>query len=86
MGGGGDGDGSGIQLKMLTSEEHKAIDTNLLVMFDADLVDQPFHISQATEGRHEIAIPIAALANITGRGTVDVELGVVEDILYTNTW
>lgn len=79
---GGDG-GSRIRFLMLTSKEHKAIDTNLLVMFDADLVDQPFHVSQATEGRHEIAIAITTLANVTCRGAVDVELGIVKDILYT---
>lgn len=66
---------------MLTSKEDKAIDANLLLMLHTNFIDQTFHVAQAAESRHEIAISISTLPDITCSWAIDVELWVFEDIL-----
>ena len=50
-------------------------------MLDADLINQPFHIAEPTEGRHEVAIPISTLSNVACSGTIDVKVRVLKNIL-----
>ena len=59
----------------------KAINANLLVPCNTNLVDETLLVSKCTKSGHEPAVPVTTLAYITSCGTVDVKLGVFEDIL-----
>lgn len=66
---------------MLTSKEYEPINPDFLIMLHTDLIDQAFHVPQATESGHEIAVPITALSDITCSRAIDVELRVLKYIL-----
>lgn len=61
--------------------EDESVHANVLIHCDAYLLYEPFLVPQGTKCGHEPAIAIAALADITSTGTIDIKLGVFKDIL-----
>jgi hypothetical protein len=59
--------------------EDKPVDTHVLVPGNAHSLDQPGFVAERTKRRHKPAIAVAPLADIVGRRTINVELGIVKD-------
>lgn len=60
--------------------EHEAVHAHVLVVRDADPLDQAGLVAHGAQRRHEPAVAVAPLADVVRRGAVDVELGVVKDL------
>lgn len=60
--------------------EDEAIDTDLLVARDTNVLDQSRLVSQCAQRRHEPAIPVVTLPHVVGRGAFDEKLRCVEDV------
>jgi len=60
--------------------EDEAVHADDLVVGHADALDEPGLVAERAQRRHEPAVAVAALAHVVGRGPVDVELRVVEDV------
>src|SRR4051794_9164239 len=71
-------DGLGI----LTSMEYEPVHSNLLILCNTCPLDQAFLIAEGTECAHEPTVTVIPLANIICRGTVDVELRLLENVLH----
>lgn len=62
----------------------KAIDADLLITFDTNLVDQSVFVAECPDSCEEPAIPDGSLADIGGSSSVDEELRLFEDVLSTS--
>lgn len=58
----------------------KSIHAHIYVVSNATAFDKPGLVTQCAKRRHQPAIAIAALPYVVGRGSVDEELGVVENV------
>src|SRR5271154_1639128 len=67
-------------LPLAVSVEDKAVDSHDFVSGNAHFVNQAFHVPQATEGSHQVAVAISTLSHITRRRPIDVELRLLEDV------
>jgi hypothetical protein len=65
----------------LTSEEHKPINSDLLVPRNAKLIDELFLRTKRHERSKEPTIAILALMDILGASSIDEELRFLKDVL-----
>jgi hypothetical protein len=65
----------------LTSVKDKAVDSYEFIAGDANLVNEAFHIPQATKRSHQIAIAVSPLPHITCSRSIDVELRFLKNVL-----
>lgn len=72
-----------------TSEKNEPVDAYFLVSSNTQFLDQFWFSRQGSDSCQKPAIPIDALFNIIGRGTVNEKFGIMVDVLHalhaTNT-
>lgn len=64
-----------------TTIEHKTVDSDLLISRNADLGKQILSVAKSTQSGNDPAIANRSLANVIGGHAINVELGVLEDVL-----
>lgn len=60
--------------------ENEAIDANIWVMRNTQLLNEPGLVAQSTQCRHEPTIAIAALPDIVSGRAIDIELGPLKNV------